>query len=81
MTQTQIQIKRRKGFRFITVNETLFQWKVGKHIAIAVREDGQQFKINLTDLMNMPWHILDREMWKGNLRITPKNIAEWLVQI
>lgn len=71
-------MKRRKGYRLITVGGRLWQWGMGRLYVTAVCEDGSRLRTTLSKLLGMPWSIIEDEHDNRTLHVTPSDISGWI---
>lgn len=71
-------MKVRKGYRQITINGVLWQYRIGAQMVDAVCEDGSRKRTDLSTLLGASWADIERAVWKRYLKIKPNQIATWL---
>jgi hypothetical protein len=72
-------MKRRKGYRLITVKRQQWQWGMGRQFITAICEDGSHLRTTLSKLLGVPWNIIEDEQDNLSLHVTPKDIAGWIL--
>lgn len=66
--------------RRISVGGKIWYYRIGKSWCVAKEQDsGAGRRINLSNLTGMEWSDIERGQWKRWFHVTPKQIADWLI--
>lgn len=64
--------------RKITVDGKVWEYEIGSKFCVA-RSAEEKRLIDLSALTGLSWADIERGRWKRWFRVTPKDIASWLV--
>ena len=71
-------MKRRKGFRLLTMPDGVWQWKAGKSNVCMYSPVDKKQVASISAVTGLSCDNVERAAWKGYLQITPKHIQAYI---
>lgn len=69
-----------KGYRWINIQDKLYQWKVGKRSVVIMPVDGPKMCPTFEELLGMTSTEVERASWKHYLSVTPADIKDYILK-